>query len=486
MSNKQLVWAVVVLALAIILAAIINAVLIKSPGQSALQQDLQLQSPTEAAAATADHPTIPENAKRGDAIPNFYVVSLNEGYTSSTVITRHGFAPHAVYKKVLNGFASYIPPGRLAALQSDPAVKLVEADTIYTAEQSFEALAKPEFCGDLGPEPGTVEIFPVVDKSSSPDKIETARLSCSKDSLSDWVGLKSGISYTSSTSGKCSHLGFRFTLDGDQDSCKQRGGDAPSDTTVETAVPPGGTVSTGDTAEPWDPVETSLTTPVGGDVTIKEQPITIPDPTGFELIGQQINISADRSPESPLIMTFRYDKSLFEPTDVNIAMFDFNGTQSVLIPVCDLSLPPGDACVAGRVTLADGDQQFTIHATENGIKAMGIAGSRTKFTPSQTTPVGIKRVNGGDEAVEGFCRAWVLDTGIDFDHPDLNVDTFKSKSFIIRTTGEDDNGHGTAVAGIIAAIDNEIGVIGVAPGAPVVAVKVLDKNGAGSFSGVIP
>ena len=50
---------------------------------------------------------------------------------------------------------------------------------------------------------------------------------------------------------------------------------------------------------------------------------------------------------------------------------------------------------------------------------------------------------------------------------------------------EDDNGHGTHVAGTAAALDNDIGVVGVAPGARLYAVKVLGKNGSGTLSAVI-
>lgn len=104
--------------------------------------------------------------------------------------------------------------------------------------------------------------------------------------------------------------------------------------------------------------------------------------------------------------------------------------------------------------------------------------------PAQTTPWGIARVNGG--AAGSFGTAWVIDTGIDFTHPDLNVDTARSRSFLGgTTTAADQNGHGTHVAGTIAAYDNTIGVIGVAPGARVVAVRVLDRRGSGSNSGVI-
>lgn len=104
--------------------------------------------------------------------------------------------------------------------------------------------------------------------------------------------------------------------------------------------------------------------------------------------------------------------------------------------------------------------------------------------PAQETPWGIARVNGG--AAGTFASAWIIDTGIDFTHPDLNVDTARSRSFLSNNTSPvDQNGHGTHVSGTIAARDNAIGVIGVAPGAPVIAVRVLDRRGSGSNSGVI-
>jgi len=104
--------------------------------------------------------------------------------------------------------------------------------------------------------------------------------------------------------------------------------------------------------------------------------------------------------------------------------------------------------------------------------------------PPQETPWGIARVGGG--AAGNFATAWIIDTGLDFTHPDLNTDQARSRSFLSNSTSPvDQNGHGTHVAGTIAALDNTIGVIGVAPGAPVVAVRVLDRRGSGSNSGVI-
>jgi subtilisin len=82
----------------------------------------------------------------------------------------------------------------------------------------------------------------------------------------------------------------------------------------------------------------------------------------------------------------------------------------------------------------------------------------------------------------------VLDTGIDYTHPDLN-DNFKGGIDIVFNDNDpfDDswNSHGTHVAGIIAAEENDIGVIGVAPEADLYAVKVLDGGGFGLLSWII-
>lgn len=78
----------------------------------------------------------------------------------------------------------------------------------------------------------------------------------------------------------------------------------------------------------------------------------------------------------------------------------------------------------------------------------------------------------------------ILDTGISFSHPDLNL--YRDVTFVPGTTnGDDDNGHGSAVAGLAAAKDNDIGIVGVAPGAKLWAVKILDENQSGTFSSIL-
>lgn len=103
--------------------------------------------------------------------------------------------------------------------------------------------------------------------------------------------------------------------------------------------------------------------------------------------------------------------------------------------------------------------------------------------PPEQVPWGITRVGGPGSTSGG--TAWVIDSGIDLDHPDLNVDESRDVTYV-GGTPDDENGHGTHVAGTIAAIGgNGIGVVGVSPGSTVVSVRVLNRSGSGSWSGVI-
>jgi subtilisin family serine protease len=79
----------------------------------------------------------------------------------------------------------------------------------------------------------------------------------------------------------------------------------------------------------------------------------------------------------------------------------------------------------------------------------------------------------------------VLDTGVDLDHPDLAKNLLPGANLVQPgRPPQDDNQHGTHVAGIIAAENNEIGMVGVAPAAKIIPVKVLDRRGNGSLLNV--
>ena len=109
---------------------------------------------------------------------------------------------------------------------------------------------------------------------------------------------------------------------------------------------------------------------------------------------------------------------------------------------------------------------------------------------NETLPTGALRIESAIESAEetkvhtqSAVNVAVIDTGVDLTHPDLNV--VAGTSCIKGRKANDDNGHGTHVAGIIAAKNNGGGVIGVAPGTTIYAVKVLDRFGSGTWSQVI-
>jgi subtilisin family serine protease len=109
---------------------------------------------------------------------------------------------------------------------------------------------------------------------------------------------------------------------------------------------------------------------------------------------------------------------------------------------------------------------------------------------AQTLPWGVDKIDAdtsstlagnGSGAITNV-DAYVIDTGIDASHPDLNVVEFRQYA---NGPSRDCNGHGTHVAGTIGARDDTAGVVGVAPGIRLHAIKVLNCAGSGSWSGVI-
>lgn len=79
----------------------------------------------------------------------------------------------------------------------------------------------------------------------------------------------------------------------------------------------------------------------------------------------------------------------------------------------------------------------------------------------------------------------ILDTGIDYIHPDIGRNYKGGYNFIDNNTdARDYNGHGTHVAGIIAALDNDIGIVGVAPDAYIYSVRILDYAATGTASDI--
>lgn len=111
-------------------------------------------------------------------------------------------------------------------------------------------------------------------------------------------------------------------------------------------------------------------------------------------------------------------------------------------------------------------------------------------TTEQTLPYGIDLIDadasftaaGNHEGEVSGVNAYIIDTGIERNNSDLKVVNHVN---FAGGKNRDCNGHGTHVAGTVAARDNDEAVVGVAPGAPLIGVKVLGCNGYGSTSNVI-
>lgn len=126
---------------------------------------------------------------------------------------------------------------------------------------------------------------------------------------------------------------------------------------------------------------------------------------------------------------------------------------------------------------------------EDDLQIFASTNQASKQTSSELIPWGVSRINADrvwPTSVGAGIKVAVIDTGIDISHLDLvsNVkggfNTINHKASI-----NDDNGHGSHVAGVIAAVGDGAGIIGVAPKAELYAVKALDRTGAGRVSDII-
>jgi subtilisin family serine protease len=137
------------------------------------------------------------------------------------------------------------------------------------------------------------------------------------------------------------------------------------------------------------------------------------------------------------------------------------------------------------------EEDYTITVTpvtESVVSKSGTIAAYTRTAPQQV-PWGIGKTGFGT-VTSATGRAWIIDTGIDPNHPDLNVDQGVCINYVTgarqkSSTWKDQNGHGTHVAGTIAARNDGYDVVGVAPGARVVAVRCLDARGSGQYSWII-
>ncbi len=141
-----------------------------------------------------------------------------------------------------------------------------------------------------------------------------------------------------------------------------------------------------------------------------------------------------------------------------------------------------------------------LNALQHDPRVAYVVEDMERHISDQSMPTGIQRIfantnpeigiNGVDDYRVDVDVA-VIDTGVDFQHPDLNVvggvNCYNWWPFTAscKVGGDDDHYHGTHVAGTIGALDNGIGVVGVAPGARIWAVKVLNSSGSGYSSQIV-
>lgn len=122
------------------------------------------------------------------------------------------------------------------------------------------------------------------------------------------------------------------------------------------------------------------------------------------------------------------------------------------------------------------------------------SGGSVSANAAQVIPWGITKVWGstkqsqiGNTNPGTGSYAMVLDTGVSTATNDLIIDSFYSRNFTSTKTSDwmDYNGHGTHVSGTIAAVNDSDGVVGVAPGATIISIRVLDRRGSGQLSWVL-
>jgi len=153
-----------------------------------------------------------------------------------------------------------------------------------------------------------------------------------------------------------------------------------------------------------------------------------------------------------------------------------------LIPVISAEIPlAARDALARNPNVAYVEDDGVAHALGEVEPVVADAATDTQTIQWNITKIGADQV-WGTTAGAGVNVA-ILDTGIDVDHPDLKV--MGGINFITPGASyDDDNGHGTHCAGIVAALNNTIGVVGVAPAANLYAVKVLDASGSGSYTAI--
>jgi len=216
---------------------------------------------------------------------------------------------------------------------------------------------------------------------------------------------------------------------------------------VSENVDPGETVSTPGSPTAENPVQTSVTTPTGGTVTIEEQnDISQPSPSGFTFIGQQVEITApDATASNPLVITFNIDGSVLVANGLDYTTIQVFRNGNLIGPCTQGAISSGraspDPCVSARspFPLPDGDgASITVRTSQASFYNFGMSTAFAVsgfFSPVLNAPAlntakagssaPLKFSLGGDQGLNIFAFGYPLSVKIDCTTP-FAVDNFSA------------------------------------------------------------
>ena len=230
-----------------------------------------------------------------------------------------------------------------------------------------------------------------------------------------------------------------------------------------------------------------------GSRIVDEQPVTeVEETKPIEIIPNSFIVQLKAQVGAPEVGALEDTVNTFE---TNLAAVGGN-VSAIYDNLGMFNVKFGPEAGAAEVTLSPSAQQFLNQLKANpAVEAVfndALVSINQQVLPNDQNRVDadLSASKSGDGVGTVDADIAILDTGVQFDHPDLNV--FQCVSFVNNPTPNtplntcsDGNGHGTHVAGTAAALDNNIGIVGKAPGARIWAIKVLGDGGTGSFSDIL-
>ncbi|HMN97951.1 MAG TPA: PxKF domain-containing protein [Miltoncostaeaceae bacterium] len=186
-------------------------------------------------------------------------------------------------------------------------------------------------------------------------------------------------------------------------------------TEAVATAPPGGTVGTNTTVSPEDPIGTAVTTPAGGTVTINEAPTTTTPPTGYALLGQQVQITAPTaSVAAPLSINFYLDASLLPSAGADTVTVFRDGVGAGDCTGATGTASP-DPCVSQRSLQADGSLKLSVLTSHASTWNLGVHkpyaftgfyapvdNAPTLNTVKAGSAIPVKFALGGDQGLDVF------------------------------------------------------------------------------------